>query len=67
MRTGRFRFATKRVEGGWFKRGRPVQVLLVEVEEPVNAQGDRATFWVEGNISDACTVEARFRAAEGRV
>jgi hypothetical protein len=67
MRTGRFRFVTRYTQRRWFSPPRPVQVLMVEVDEPIDAIGNRAVSWVEGNISDACNIESAVNSRLRRI
>lgn len=60
MRTGRFRFENCALPPKrWWQRRSPgtVQVLYVEVDEPIDGLGNRGVLWRLGNKSDACNIE----------
>lgn len=68
MRTGKFNFETRYTQRKWFTPPRPVQVLMVQVDEPIDAQGGRSVFWREATKADLYAFEEKLRAEEfGRI
>lgn len=64
MRTGNYRFTQQYTQNRWFSPPAPVQVLMVEVDEPVDASGTRARRWRPATPNDVADYEARQRSRE---
>ncbi|AMB48236.1 hypothetical protein [Methylobacterium sp. AMS5] len=52
MKTGRYSFENRQARIGWLFRSRSVVVLMVEHDEPLDAQGSRGLVWREATARD---------------